>query len=240
VRDFRTRRALIKVAESSPDDALGASGQLNKVETAERRPGHGCGGPGRMRCVQEIGVRFVVRYGDCGRHVSSRNCAAAPRTLTSARWQGRGDPRSALALPAVNWPLCQPLPRRAAGRTGQATGPRFTAAVPVRRRRSTSAGLRRTTFAPVPPPTADCICRRFSRTVHGLVVSRSSMRNGRSSIVAVCASATAPAARSARPTGAILPAAPVSIGRLRCGRLPRLLEGLCANTPTRPDGPAGR
>ena len=114
----------------------------------------------------------------------------------------------------------------------RATGPRFTAAVPVRRRRSTSAGLRRTTFAPVPPPTADRICRRFSRTVHGLVVSRSSMRNGRGSIVAVCASATASAARSAGPTGATLPAAPVSIGRLRCGRLPRLLEGLCANTPT--------
>ena len=36
----------MKLAGSSPGDALGASGQLNKVETAERRPGHGCGGPG--------------------------------------------------------------------------------------------------------------------------------------------------------------------------------------------------
>ena len=107
----------------------------------------------------------------------------------------------------------------------RATGPRFTAAVPVRRRRSTSAGLRRTTFAPVPPPTADRICRRFSRTVHGLVVSRSSMRNGRGSIVAVCASAAASAARSAGPTGATLQrpgrgtstssAEPVAISQMR-------------------------
>ena len=43
----------MKVTGSSPGDALGASGQLNNVETAERWPGHGCGGPGRMRSTQE-------------------------------------------------------------------------------------------------------------------------------------------------------------------------------------------
>jgi hypothetical protein len=43
----------MKVAGSSPDDALGASGQLNNVETAERRPRHDCGGPARMRSTQE-------------------------------------------------------------------------------------------------------------------------------------------------------------------------------------------
>ena len=177
-----------------------------------------------------VGIEGTGSYGaGLARHLAAcwppraRRRPSAPRR---AAWPGRC---------AAARPPCQPLPRRAAGRTGQATGPRFTAAIPVRRRRSTSAGLRRTTFAPVPPPRLTVSAGDFPErsTVSWSPDPRCEMGAAASWRSARLPQRPLPRRRA---TGAILPAAPVSIGRLRCGCLPRLLKGLCANTPTWPDG----
>jgi hypothetical protein len=173
-----------------------------------------------------VGIEGTGSYGaGLARHLAAcrppraRRRPSAPRR---AAWPGRC---------AAARPPCQPLPRRAAGRTGRATGPRFTAAVPVRRRRSTSAGLRRTTFAPVPPPRLTVSAGDFPErsTVSWSPDPRCEWAQQHRGGLRVCHSVRC---RGAGPTGAILPAAPASIGRLRCGCLPRLLKGLCANTPT--------